>query len=101
MLCCKVNDVWVLLFEGVSVFIVKDDFGNVYGMFYVLIGDGLFDCELLDYVELIKCEVGELEGVDWIDLYGKCLECINIFLLQDCMVNLGVKFVEVFVILNG
>ena len=41
--------------------------------------------------ELIKREVGELEGVDRIDLYGKRPECINISLLQDRMANLGVK----------
>lgn len=81
MLCCKVSDVCVLLFEGVIISIVKDDFGNVYGMFYVLIGDGLFDCELFDYVELVKWEVNELEGVDCVEFYGKCFECINIFLL--------------------
>ena len=46
-------------------------------------GDGLSDRELSDYAELIKREVGELEGVDRIDLYGKRPECINISLLQD------------------
>ena len=43
---------------------VKDDFGNVYGMFYALTGDGLTDRELSDYAELIKREVSDLEGVD-------------------------------------
>lgn len=101
MLRRKVNDARASLPEGVSAPIVKDDFGNVYGMFYALTGDGLSDRELSDYAELIKREVGELEGVDRIDLYGKRPECINISLLQDRMANLGVKPAEVLATLNG
>lgn len=81
--------------EGAAPSIVRDDFGNVYGMFYALTGDGLSDRELSDYAELIKREVSELEGVERVDLYGKRSECINISLLQDRMANLGVKPAEV------
>ena len=77
-----------LLPEGATTPIVKDDFGNVYGMFYALTGDGLSDRELSDYAELVKREVNELEGVDRVELYGKRSECINISLLQDRMANL-------------
>ena len=80
---------------------VKDDFGNVYGMFYALTGDGLTDRELSDYAELIKREVSDLEGVDRVELYGTRPECINISLLQDRMANLGVKPAEVLATLNG
>ena len=68
--------------EGAATPLVKDDFGNVYGMFYALTGDGLQDRELSDYAELIKREVSELDGVERVDLYGKREECINISLLQ-------------------
>ena len=53
MLRRKVNDARASLPEGVSAPIVKDDFGNVYGMFYALTGDGLSDRELSDFAELI------------------------------------------------
>lgn len=101
MLRRKVSDARAMLPDGVSDPIVKDDFGNVYGMFYALTGDGLSDRELSDYAELIKREVNELEGVDRIELYGKRSECINISLLQDRMANLGVKPAEVLATLNG
>lgn len=52
----------MLRFSGASAPMVKDDFGNVYGMFYALTGDGLTDRELSDYAELIKREVSDLEG---------------------------------------
>ena len=101
MLRRKVSDARALLPEGATTPIVKDDFGNVYGMFYALTGDGLSDRELSDYAELVKREVNELEGVDRVELYGKRSECINISLLQDRMANLGVKPAEVLATLNG
>lgn len=101
MLRRKVSDAHALLPEGAPPPIVKDDFGNVYGMFYALTGDGLSDRELSDYAELVKREVNELEGVDRVELYGKRSECINISLLQDRMANLGVKPAEVLATLNG
>ena len=69
MLRRKVSDARALLPEGATTPIVKDDFGNVYGMFYALTGDGLSDRELSDYAELVKREVNELEGVDRCLLY--------------------------------
>ena len=101
MLRRKVSDARALLPEGATTPIVKDDFGNVYGMFYALTGDGLSDRKLSDYAELVKREVNELEGVDRVELYGKRSECINISLLQDRMANLGVKPAEVLATLNG
>ena len=101
MLRRKVNDAQASLPQGVSPPMVKDDFGNVFGMFYALTGDGMNDRELADYAELVKREVNDLEGVDRVDLYGKRPECINISLLQDRMANLGVKPMEVLATLNG
>lgn len=87
--------------SGASVPTVKDDFGNVFGMFYALTGDGLTERELADYAELVKRELGEVEGIERIDLYGTRPECIYISLLQDRMANLGVKPAEVLATLNG
>ena len=101
MLRRKVNDACASLPSGASTPVVKDDFGNVYGMFYALTGDGLSDRELSDYAELIKREISDMEGVDRVELYGKRPECINISLLQDRMANLGVKPAEVLATLNG
>ena len=81
--------------------VVMDDFGYVYGMFYALTGDGLNDRELADYAELLKREVGEIDGVDRIELYAKRPECINISVMQDRMANLGVLPAEVLMTLNG
>ena len=101
MLRRKVENARSLLPSGAGTPNVKDDFGNVYGMFYALTGDGLGDRELSDYAELIKREIIELDGVERVELYGERAECINISLLQDRMANLGVKPAEVLATLNG
>ena len=97
----KVNDAKASLPSGATSPLVKDVFGNVFGMFYALTGDGMDERELSDYAELIKREVNGMDGVDRVDLYGKRPECINISLLQDRMANLGVKPLEVLATLNG
>ena len=87
--------------EGARQPIVKDDFGEVFGMMYALTGDGLNDRQMSDYAELIKREVSRIEGVTRVDIYGKRTECININLLQDKMANMGVMPMEVIQTLNG
>lgn len=97
----KVNDARALLPKGCGTPMVQDDFGNVYGIFYALTGDGLKDRDLGDYAELIKREVCEIDGVERVELYGKRKECINISLLQERMAGLGVMPAEVLSTLNG
>ena len=87
--------------QGVRGVTVRDDFGDVFGMFYAITGEGLTDRELSDYAEFIKRELGTIEGVGRIDIYGKRTECINVSLRQDKMGNLGVSPVEVLQTLNG
>ena len=96
----KVSDATSKLPDGVTTQ-VRDDFGNVFGMFYALTGDGLSDRELADYAELVKRDVMNMDGVDRVDIYGKRSDCIYISLLQDRMANLGVKQIEVLMTLNG
>lgn len=91
----------VSLPAGVSTVQVKDDFGDVFGMFYALTGDGLSDKELSDYAEYIKRELMCVEGVKRIDIYGKRSECINVTLHQDKMASMGVLPLEVIQTLNG
>jgi multidrug efflux pump subunit AcrB len=86
---------------GANPAVVRDDFGDVYGMFYALTGDGLSRRELSNYAGLIKREVGNIEGVSRVDIYGDRTECIYISLMQDKLANLGVLPAEVLQTLNG
>ena len=84
--------------KGVS---VRDDFGDVFGMFYAMTGEGLTERQFSDYAEFIKRELSTLDGVGRIDIYGKRTECINVSIQQDKLANLGIAPLEVIETLNG
>lgn len=100
MLRRKVGDAASSLPSGVSVS-VQDDFGLVYGMFYAITGDGFSDKELDDYAEFLKREIGNIDGVARVILYGKKTECINVSLTAEKMAALGVSPAEILSTLNG
>lgn len=108
----EVDDVWTILRRKVSdiqsslpaeasVSIVKDDFGDMAGMFYALTTDGFSDRELGDYAELMRREILEIPGISRVDIYGQRKECINIELYEDKMANLGIYPAEVLSTLSG
>lgn len=80
---------------------VKDDFGDVYGMFYALTGEGLTNRQLSDYAELIRRELKSIDGVGRIELFGEVEECIHVKMHQDRLANMGVLPAEVIMTLNG
>ncbi len=101
MLRRKVGDAAVRLPQGAGKPMVQDDFGNVFGIFYALTGDGMESRTLGDYAELLKRELNDVADVERVSLYGTREECINITMLQDRMAALGVKPAEVLATLNG
>jgi uncharacterized protein (DUF1015 family) len=101
MLRRKVANTQSKLPQGASASQVRDDFGDVYGMFYALKGDGQSDKVLNDYAELIKRSVNEIDGVSRVEIYGKRNQCVNIELREDKMANLGVMPTEIIMTLNN
>ena len=97
----KVSNAALSLPSTASTPIVRDDFGDVYGMFYALTADGLSDQEMSDYAELVKRNVADIDGVSRVEIYGQRKECIYIEMRQDKMANLGVMPVEVIQTLNN
>lgn len=100
MLRRKASDVQRRLPSGTSV-VVQDDFGLVYGMLYALTGDGLTERQLSDYAGLLKRELGDLDGVARVEIYGEREECIDISILPEKMAMLGVSPTEALATLNG
>lgn len=100
MLRRKASDVQRRLPSGTSV-VVQDDFGLVYGMLYALTGDGLTERQLSDYAGLLKRELGDLDGVARVEIYGEREECIDISILPEKMAMLGVSPAEALATLNG
>ena len=97
----KVSNIASSLPSTASTPIVRDDFGDVYGMFYALTADGLSDQEMSDYAELVKRNVADIDGVSRVEIYGQRQECIYIEMHQDKMANLGVMPIEVIQTLNN
>ena len=97
----KVTNVQSKLPSGASTPVVRDDFGDVYGMFYALVGDGLGDRQLSDYAELLKREIVSIDGVSRVEIYGARNRCIEIKLHEDRMAHLGVLPTEVLSTLNN
>ena len=97
----KVSNAASSLPETASTPQVRDDFGDVFGMFYALTADGLSDREMSDYAELVKRNVADIDGVSRVEIYGQRQECIYIEMRQDKMANLGVMPIEVIQTLNN
>lgn len=97
----KVSDVKSSLPSGANTPEIRDDFGDVFGMFYAITNDGYSEREMNKYLNLLRREVQNIDGVSAVEIYGLQKETINIELLQEKMANLGVHPVEVIATLNG
>ena len=97
----RVGDVQGKLPDGARPSLVMDNFGDVFGMFYAVTGDGYSEEELNDYTQMLKRELQDISDVGRVEVYGSRTECINIEIYQDKMANLGVHPAEVLATLNG
>ena len=97
----KIHDLQSSLPDGARESIVKDDFGDVYGLFYAMTSDGFDYKELSEYADLVRREVNKIDGISNIVVYGERKKCINISLYEDKMANLGVLPLEVISTMQG
>jgi len=97
----KVNDVSARLPQGARSPMVLDDFGDVYGIFLAMSGDGFSYEELRNYSRYMKRELLLVPGVKRINLYGEQQACVNIELSQEKMAYLGIHPYQVAKILNN
>lgn len=85
----KVNDVQGSLPPGAGPSIVNDDFGDVYGVFFALTGDGLSNARLKDYADELKTELLLCDDVAKIDMWGSRQEAIFVEFRQTQLAQLG------------
>lgn len=78
MLRRKVNAAQAELPDGAGPSQVNDDFGDVYGIFLALTGDGYTNAELREYAEYIQRELLLVKDVSRVQVFGTRTECINI-----------------------
>ncbi|SHJ20503.1 Multidrug efflux pump subunit AcrB [Malonomonas rubra DSM 5091] len=85
----KISDVQGQLPPGAGPSIVNDDFGDVYGVFFALTGEGLTNAELKDYADSLKKELLLCDDVAKIDMWGVRQEAIFVEFKQAQLAQLG------------
>jgi len=86
----KINDAAGRLPPGAGPPVVIDDYGDVYGVFVVVTGDGYSYAELKDYVDLLRRELLLVDNVGKISTFGERTEAIFVDFDRDRMSQLGV-----------
>ena len=97
----KVANVQAQLPAGAQPSTVMDDFGDVYGMFYAMTSDGFDYQKMMDYAQLVRRTVLDIDGVSSVDIYGERPACIDIDIQESKMANLGVHPAEIILTLRG
>lgn len=85
----KINDAQGELPPGAGPSLVNDDFGDVYGVYFAITGDGLSNAELKDYADDLKKELLLCDDVAKIDMWGIRQEAIFVEFKQSQLVQLG------------
>lgn len=87
----KVNDAAGQLPPGAGPSIVVDDFGDVYGMFVVITGDGYSYAELKDYVDFLRRELLLVQHVGKVSTFGERIEAVFVEFDRDRISQLGIS----------
>ncbi len=75
---------------GAGPSIVRDDYGDVFGIFLALTGDGFSQAELKNYADYLKRELVLVPDVKRINLYGVRTETINIDISRAKCAGMGI-----------
>jgi multidrug efflux pump subunit AcrB len=92
----KVNDLASELPPGAGPSKVIDDFGDVYGAYYALNGEGYTYAELKKVAEMLKRELLVVTDVKKIVFFGEQTEAIYVEMSKTKMAALGISRQEIF-----
>jgi len=87
----RVGDASRVLPPGASVPIVRDDFGDVYGVFYAIHGDGFTPAQLEEYAEVLRRELLLVDDVGSIQLFGVQPEVVFVEFSTERIASLGLS----------
>ena len=97
----KVNDMAGNLPEGCSRPLVYDDYGDVYGVFYSISGDGYTFAELKKHAKFLRKELLLCTDVAKIDLLGDQQEIVEINLSRAKIAALDIPPEKISAVLRG
>ncbi|WP_404360632.1 efflux RND transporter permease subunit [Methylotuvimicrobium sp. KM1] len=96
----KVNDAQRKLPPGAGPSLVNDDFGDVYGIYLAITGEGYSYREIYDYAKLLQRELLKAKDVKRISLYGDQKEVIYIEMRREQMTRLGISPQDIYLALG-
>lgn len=97
----KVADAQRLLPPGAGPSVVYDDYGDVFGVFYAVYGDGFSYAELKDHVDTLRRELLLCDDVGKIMTYGELPEVVYIEMSRVRLAQLGLSPQTVMATLKG
>lgn len=92
----KVNDYEGNLPPGAGPSLVNDDFGDVYGVYLSLTGDGYSYSDLKDTANLLRRELLQVQDVKRVVFWGEQSEAVYVEMQRDRMANLGVSQQQIY-----
>ncbi len=96
----KIKDAEASLPPGTKTPIVNDDFGDVYGLYYFITGDGYTPAELKSYAKSLEDEILQVDGVAKVVLSGSLQEAIFVEISRSDAASLGVSINNVYQMLE-
>jgi len=87
----KVSDVQAQLPPGAQASVVNDDFGDEYGVFFALTGDGYTYRDLKDYADELKRELLLAKDVASVEIWGDRQEVVYLEIARSRMAELGIS----------
>jgi multidrug efflux pump subunit AcrB len=97
----KVGDIQDQLPPGTSTSFVWDDFGDVYGIFYAIYGDGYTDKEIYEYSKMLRRELLLVQDVADVSLFGARDERIYLEITRERIAQLGLSPELIYASLSG
>ncbi len=95
----KVNDAQRALPPGAATPVVYDDFGDVFGLYYFITGEGYSPAELRRYAKDLQYELLQVDGVAKVSYDGDLSEAIFVEISRESIANLGVSIPNIYTIL--
>ncbi len=97
----RIKEVKNKLPQGAQDPVVVDDFGDVYGMFYAMTGDGYSYREMSKMAQYIKREMLAVEGVSKVEIFGEQDPVADVVISASRAGEMGVFPFQILTALNG
>ena len=97
----KVGDLASSLPAGTSAPLVVDDYGDVYGMYYAVYGDGFSFAELKEHAKLLRRELLLCDDVAKIDLIGDQREVVYFEISRARLASMGITIPQIQALIAG